>query len=188
MKNVMLVHGFNGIPKIYEYFKKCLEEKGMNVIVPQFPTKTDITIDGFFQVFDKYKKYFNNELVVIAHSIGNGMFLKYISKNNLKCGLYISLAAFSKAFVTDGREDLNFVIAPMNLTKEEIENGIKLIQNRYSIYSDNDHIVPFEILEEFPKVLDSKPMLIRKIGHMGKKSGLESLPQVIEIIDNIENK
>ena len=30
-------------------------------------------------------------------------------------------------------------------------------------------------------------MLIEGIGHMGKKSGLESLPQVIEIINNIEN-
>ena len=82
MKNVMLIHGFNGIPKIYGYFKEVLSEKGYNVIIPKFPTRTDITIDGFFQMFDKYKNYFNDELIVIAHSIGNAMFIKYIIENN----------------------------------------------------------------------------------------------------------
>ena len=53
MKNVMLIHGFNGIPQIYTYFREKLEEEGYNVIIPTFPTKTDITIDGFFEVFDK---------------------------------------------------------------------------------------------------------------------------------------
>lgn len=70
---------------------------------------------------------------------------------------------------------------------EEKEKFISLVKARYSIYSDNDHIVPFEILQEFTKIIDSKDMLIEGIGHMGKKSGLESLPQVIEIINNIED-
>ena len=55
---------------------------------------------------------------------------------------------------------------------------------RHSIYSDNDHIVPFELLEEFCQDIDSEAMLIKNIGHMGKKSGLEELPEVIKIIDN----
>ncbi len=187
MKNVMLVHGFNGIPKIYKYFKQKLEEKGYNVIIPEFPTKTDITIDRYYKIFDKYKDIFNGELIVIAHSIGNAMFIKYTSKNNLKAGLYISLAGFGKSFIVKGRDDLNNVIAPMTITTEEKEKFINLVKNRYSIYSNDDHIVPFEILQEFPKIIDSNPILIEGIGHMGKKSGLESLPQVIEIINNVES-
>lgn len=49
MKNVLLIHGFNGIPKIFEYFKNILEEKGYNVIMPDFPVREEITIEGFFQ-------------------------------------------------------------------------------------------------------------------------------------------
>lgn len=75
MKNVMLIHGFNGVPKIYEYFKDVLSEKGYNVIIPEFPTRTDITIDGFFQVFEKYKNYFNND-----------KFASYINKRNRSYG------------------------------------------------------------------------------------------------------
>ena len=47
MKNVLLIHGFNGIPKIFEYFKIELENKGYNVIMPDFPVREDITIFYF---------------------------------------------------------------------------------------------------------------------------------------------
>lgn len=183
MKNIMLVHGYNGIPKIFNYFKEILKEQGYNVIIPNFPTRTDITIDSFFNVFDKYKKYYNNDLIVIAHSIGNPMFIKYISKNNFNIGLYISLAGFAKAFINEGRDDLNTVIAPTTITHGEQANFKNLVNSKYSIYSNNDHIVPFEVLDDFPKVINSKPLLIENIGHMGSKSGLEELPEVIEIIN-----
>lgn len=50
--------------------------------------------------------------------------------------------------------------------------------------SDNDHIVPFEVLEKYSKIIDSEPILIKNIGHMGKKSGLETIPEVLELVDN----
>ena len=36
-------------------------------------------------------------------------------------------------------------------------------------------------------MIASKSILIEGIGHMGKKSGLESLPQVIDIVDNVKD-
>ncbi len=71
------------------------------------------------------------------------------------------------------------------MKNNEKENFINLVKERWSIYSNDDHIVPYSILEEFPKMINSHPMLIKGIGHMGKKNRLETLPQVIEIIDNI---
>lgn len=35
-----------------------------------------------------------------------------------------------------------------------------------------------------PKIIDSISIPMKDIGHMGKKSGLEKLPKVIEIIEN----
>ena len=84
MKNVLLIHGFNGTPKIFEYFKEELEKSNYNVIIPDFPVREEITTEGYFKIFDKNKNYFNENLVVVAHSIGNPMFIKYISKNALE--------------------------------------------------------------------------------------------------------
>ena len=70
------------------------------------------------------------------------------------------------------------------LSDKEKGDAIKQINKKYSIYSDNDHIVPFNILEKYCKDINSKPILINNIGHMGNKSGLETLPEVIDLIDN----
>ena len=182
--NVLLIHGFNGIPKIFNYFKEELENKGYNVILPNFPVREEIEIERYFEVFDKYKEIFNDNLIVIAHSIGNPMFIKYISKNNYKIGKYISLAGFSEAYYNEGKDDLNEKVKSTVLTSKEKEDAIRQINEKYSIYSDDDHIVPFNLLEKYCKDIQSKPILIKSIGHMGKKSGLETLPEVIELIDD----
>lgn len=185
MKNILLIHGYNGTPQIFSYFKEELEERGYNVIIPEFPTKTDITIKGFFEVFDRYKEYFNDELIVVAHSIGNPMFVKYISKNNFNIDTYISLAGFGRPFIKEGRDDLNSVISLIKINSMEKEKFAKLVRNKYSIYSNNDHIVPLELLKEFSTDINSESIFIEGIGHMGSKSGLDRLPKVLEIIDNI---
>ena len=70
------------------------------------------------------------------------------------------------------------------LTDKEKEDAIRQINEKYSIYSDDDHIVRFNLLEKYCRDIESKPILIKSVGHMGKKSGLETLPEVIDLIDN----
>lgn len=183
MKNVLLVHGFNGMPKIFEYFKEELTKLGYNVFMPNFPVREEITVEGYFNIFDMYKEYYNEDLIVVAHSIGNPMFIKYISKNNFKVGKYISLAGFAKAFYNEGKDALNEKVKLTVLSDKEIQDTIRLIPNRYSIYSDSDHLVPIELLEDFSDNIKSVPMPMKDIGHMGKKSGLEKLPEVIRLIN-----
>jgi len=184
MKNVILIHGFNGIPKIFEYFKIELEKRGYNVFMPDFPVREEITIDGYYRVFDEYKDIFDSNLIVIAHSIGNAMFIKYITKNNVSVGKYISLAGFAKDFYNEGKDVLNEKVKLAVLSNKEVQYIKEIINDKYSIYSKDDHIVPYELLKEFSKIIDSKSISIDGIGHMGKKSGLERLPEVIDIVCN----
>ncbi len=187
MKNVLLIHGFNGIPKIFDYFKKNLEILGFNVIMPCFPIREEITIEGYFRIFDIYKEFINEETIVVAHSIGNAMFIKYLSKNEFHVSTFISLAGFSHPFYNQGKDILNEKVTVVSLSDREIDNAKKFINKRYSIYSNNDHIVPYEILKNFCKEINSLSLEIKDIGHMGKKSGIEELPQVIDIIKSIDN-
>ena len=182
-KNVLLIHGFNGIVKIFYYFKKELEELNYDVIMPEFPIKDKITPEGYFEVFDKYKEYFNDDLIVVAHSIGNPMFIKYISINQLKIGKYISLAGFSKEFYNEGKDVLNEKVKLTVLSERELEDAKALIKEKYSIFSETDHLIPFELLEQFSKEIDSVPIPMKDVGHMGKHSGLEKLPIVLELIN-----
>lgn len=182
---IFLVHGYNGTPKIFNYFKETFEQNGHEVIMPQFPTQTDITIDSYFAVFDQYKTGLNDNTIIIAHSIGNIMSLKYLCENNIAIRGYVSLAGFGEPFINEGRDDLNNVIAPLRLTDEELAKLPELIGKAYSIYSDDDHIVPFDILKKYPTIIGAEDCFIPGIGHMGKKSGLEELPEVVDIVNNI---
>ncbi|MDO4747244.1 MAG: alpha/beta hydrolase [Candidatus Saccharibacteria bacterium] len=179
---VFLVHGFNGIPKIFNYFKRVFEEEGYKVVMPSFPIRTNITIESYFEVFDRYRKDLNDNTIVIAHSIGNIMILKYLSKCGIRICGYISLAGFGEPFVNEGRDDLNNVIAPLRLTNDELTRIPELIGKAYSIYSDGDHIVPFDVLKKFPVIIGAKDCFIAGVGHMGSKSGLEELPEVVDIV------
>ena len=179
---IFLVHGYNGIPKIFNYFKNALEEDGYEVVIPSFPTQTDISRDGYFAVFDKYENKINEKTIISAHSLGNIMTLKYLFANNISVRGYISLAGFGEPFVSEGRDDLNSIIAPLRLTDEELVKMPILIGKAYSIYSDDDHVIPFDILENYPKEIAATSVMIPGIGHMGKKSGLEKLPKLLELV------
>ena len=73
-------------------------------------------------------------------------------------------------------------ILVIKFTLDELENFKNRWNKKYSIYSNDDHIVPFDLLQDYPKDINAIPILIENIGHMGKKSGLEEIPKVIEII------
>ncbi len=75
---------------------------------------------------------------------------------------HISLAGFSKDYYNEGKDVLNEKVKLAILTKKEKEDAKKLILKRHSIYSDNDYIVPFKLLEEFCQDIDSEAMLIKK--------------------------
>jgi len=182
MKNILLVHGFNGVPQIFNYFKEELERLGYRVFIPAFPVREEISVEKYFKVFDTYKNLFDENLIVVAHSIGNPMFIKYISKYKIKIDSYISLAGFDKKFYNEGKDILNEKVKLAVLDNKEIENAKNLIYRKYSIYSNSDHIVPIDILEDFCNDIKSVPMSMEGIGHMGKKSGLEKLPEVVNLI------
>lgn len=187
MKNVIMIHGYNGIPKIYEWLKEKLAKKGYSVIIPKFPPQDGVVYDIWKKTFEDYKNDINEETIVIAHSIGNEFLIKYLVENNINIKMYISLAGFADSFENEGKEDLNRAIKEFLVTKKEIEKFNKLVYKKYSIYSDNDHIVPFNVLEKYPKMIEAEAVLIRGIGHMGRKSGLETIPEVLDIIDKNNN-
>lgn len=183
MKNIILIHGYNGIPKIYEWLEKELKMLGYNVIVPKFPPREGVVYKSWKSILDQYKESIKSDSIVVAHSIGNEFIIKYLNENSLNIYLYISLAGFSEYFETEGKEDLNRACKEFLVTPSELENFKNKCNKKYSIYSNNDHIVPFNILKEYPKSINAKPILIENIGHMGKKSGLDKIPKVIEIIE-----
>ena len=188
MNNAFIIHGFNG-DTTYTFgpwLKKELEKRNYNVIMPKFPIRSLATFTGWSQILDNYKDLFNEETIVVCHSIGNPFIIQYLANNNLKSKLYISVAGFCKLFTIPNREDLNNAFIDFKVNKENIEYCKSNVKYRFSLYSDTDRVVPFDILEDFVRELNSTPIFIPGAGHMGNKENTSSLPQITKIIDNLE--
>ena len=181
MRKVLLVHGFNGIPEIFKTFKTQLEAAGCEVALPEFPVREEISVEKYFEVFDSYRDYFGSDTAVIAHSIGNGMFLKYLAERGLGVDRFISLAGFATPFFHEDKDVLNEKVALINLSEAELSHAREMITESFCIFSNDDHIVPYKTLQDFPKLINGEPILIEHIGHMGHKAGITDIPGVAEL-------
>jgi len=187
MKTAFIIHGFNGdtTSTFGPSLKFYLEQKGYNVIMPNFPIRSEASYSKWSNVLNNFKYSFNYESIVVAHSIGNPFFIKYLYENKLKINTYISVAGFCDLFKVPDREDLNKAFIDFAVNNDEIEYCKNSIVNRFSLYSDNDHVIPFNILENFITKIKSSPVFIKGVGHMGNRDNITHLPQIEEIIDNL---
>ena len=122
MKTAFIIHGFNGDTS-YTFgpsLTSFLEEKGYKVFLPKLPIRLEASYEKWSKILDEYKEYFNEETIVVAHSIGNPFFIRYLNNNNLKCKLYISVAGFCDLFKVPDREDLNTAFVDLQLVKKTL--------------------------------------------------------------------
>ena len=181
IRKVLLVHGYNGVPEIFKNFKSQLEATGCEVAMPDFPVRENISVEAYFAVFDQYREFLSGDTAVIAHSIGNGMLLKYLAERNLSLKRYIALAGFASPFVVEGKDTLNEKVALINLSEAELAHAREEVSESFCIFSNNDHLVPYDLLQAYPKQIGGEGILIENIGHMGHKTGLTELPGAVEL-------
>lgn len=184
MSNVFIIHSYNAGTKesFGPYVEKKCKDLGLEVIFPTFPIGIEATYKNWCEIMDKYLSdgLLNEDSMIIAHSIGAHFIPKYFAERNVSIKLYISCAGFLNDY--SNRSDLTNVIKDFKPSDSEIDIAIRLMHNRYSIYSDDDPISPQKELEYYADRFQAEKVFIPKIGHLGKASGITQLPEAIEII------
>ena len=187
MANLFIIHSYNADTK--ESFGPYLVKKGkeldLNVIFPDFPTRKEASYKKWSEIMNQYliSGDLNGESIIVAHSLGTHFIPKYLAEKNIAVKLFISCAGFLNDH--SGRDDLNWLVDQFKPNSKEIDKAIDLIENRYSIYSNNDHMNPQQELEDYADRFKAIKTFIPDIGHLGKISGITELPQVLEIIENV---
>ncbi len=189
MKNVFLIHSYNGDTE-YSFapsIKKLCEENKIGYFFPRFPVRWEAIYEGWEKVLNEYVSngIFNEETIVIAHSLGTHFILKYLARNNIKINTYVSVAGFSSY---EGRKDLAEVINRFHPSEEEFAKCKMLINNIYSIYSDNDEISPIEKLELYADKLGANKILIKGAGHFNPISKVTEIKELNKIVVDTINK
>ena len=188
MKNVIIIHSYNGDTKesFAPSIEKTCREKNIDYYFPNFPIRSEATYGAWEKVLNEYRDngILNEDSIIIAHSLGTQFIIKYLARNNISIDTYISVAGFVDF---KGREDLERILIPFAPTEEEFLKCTELINNRYSVYSDNDELNGVEKLEGYADKLSAEKVLIEGAGHFNPKSGVEEIEEINKIITKQKN-
>lgn len=190
MNNIFIIHSYNADTKesFGPYLEREARKKGFNVIFPDFPIRQEATYQKWSNIMDKYLEngLLNENSIIVAHSLGTHFIPKYIANKNIPIKAYISCAGFLNDF--SGRDDLKKIVDDFKPNDIQIDSFIKLCKKRFAIYSNNDHMNPQSELEHYAEKFNANKVFIPNIGHLGKASGIKKLPEVMEIINDINRQ
>lgn len=158
-----------------------LEDMNIEVSTPALPLKREITLDNWMTGLDAYKDKIDKDTVFVCHSLSSVFIVKYLYKYQLKPKALISVSGGYMPIARPGYEFLKDFL----MYKEEMQYVSHSVAYRYHIHSDNDTIWEPTEIEGYTNHLHMTEIVLSGVGHIGRHSGVKSLPQITDIIRSI---
>ena len=197
-KQVIVIHGGNTFKTYEDYFrflkkrridfKKFKDKddwkdglskelgKKFEVIFPAMPNKANAKYSEWKIWFEKGIPYFNQEVILIGHSLGGIFLAKYLSENDFPKKVKATFIV-AAPFDTKNREkskSLADFILPVSLNKFKNQGG-----KIFVYYSKDDPTVPFADFEKYKKaVLDAQTLVFGDRGHFNQEKFLEIVEDI----------
>lgn len=167
--NAFIFHGTAGFPEDnwFPWLRSRLEEKGVNTVVPQFPTPDNQTLEAWMEVLKPYLDKIDENTLLIGHSLGGVFVLKLLER--------LEKPVLASVFV-----GTPVGIQPiLNFDKDAAFSGFKFewdkIKNKskhFLVYqSDNDPYVGKGNGDELAKQLGVPLTFVPNAGHFNSKAG-----------------
>ncbi|MBI4453381.1 alpha/beta hydrolase [Candidatus Woesearchaeota archaeon] len=169
MANAFIFHGTSGYPEEnwFPWLKERLESLNYRVFVPQFPTPENQSLENWFKVFEKYKKYYTLDTILIGHSLGGAFLLRVLEKYNIKIkAAYIIAAPIGVLPIKNYDGDKLFIKHAFDWEKIKSHAG-----KFFVFHSDNDSYVCLGNGEKLAKHLKTELTFIPNAGHFNAKAG-----------------
>lgn len=178
-KRVFLIHGFNGSPQNhwFPWLRTELVANHFEVFAPAMPDPEAPIAKDWIEIISDWVGIPDENTILVGHSLGCIAVVRYLEslKNGKKIAGAIFVAGFSGN--TEPPELKTFWDNPIDFEKVK-EHGGKM----FSIFSDNDEVVPMEKSFDFGKKLGAKLLLEKGKGHFTSVDGVKSLPIVMECV------
>ena len=170
MANIIIIHGTMGSPKgnWFPWLKSELEKLGHNVFVPKFPTPEGQNLDNWMKTFQDYKKYLDEDSILVGHSLGPSFILSILENLDRSIKSAYLVAGFTGLLDNKEFDTLNesFVTKSFNWSKIKQNCG-----SFYVINSDDDPYVPLEKGKDLADSLGTELIVLNNAGHINIDSG-----------------
>ncbi len=191
---IFIAHGYKGSPQKppwLMWLKEKLENKGFEVIAPQFPNPENPKVSEWVKTIDESLGGVFENVIFLGHSLGGCAILRYLDAvkpegktkipQNAKSAKTVILVAVPysadnvpAAFPKDG---LDFIVPPYNFEKIRRE-----ARQFIYIYSDDDPLVKKEAGLEFRRRLGGKFTPMKGMRHFETQ---DEIPKIKYIIENL---
>jgi len=179
MKTVLIHHGIMG--KAGENWSQWLSDelvkRNLDVIMPSLsnPDRPDRQT-WLNEIRELVKDVKNQNLIIVAHSLGVPSALDYIETLDSPIAGFISVSGFAYAY---GFELNDYFMKEKDINFE----SIRRLAGRTSVYfGDDDPYVTQEALLHLAEELKVDPNIIHEGGHLNSAAGFDTFPEILEDI------
>ena len=181
INNYFIIHGSFGSPFVnwIPYLRKGIEDKGLEVYTPDFPTGVG------YQNYENWERllkvYFdsgliNENTIIFAHSIAPVAVSKFLIENKIKVKRLVFVCGFNNYLGIDPDFDaVNESMFTDNL--QEIKDYCPEI---ICYYSDNDPYVKFDVEKEFADTITTRQHIIKDGGHINAESVYTEFEEILK--------
>ena len=181
MEKAFIFHGTGASPEDhwFPWMKEKLEEKGLEVFVPDFPTPENQSLEAWMEVLQDYPEI-DEETILIGHSTGAVFILSILEKvENVKAAYLISGFTGKLGIEFD---ELNKTFAEKEFDFENIRGSREEI---HVFHSASDPYVPLEKGEELARNIEASLNLKAEAGHFNTDSGYTEFPELSKEISRL---
>lgn len=188
-KNIFILHSLNGdtLRMWGKDVKETFVEKGIEVIMPEFPIRAESKYEKFRDILEFYYEngVLNDNSIVIAHSIGNAYFIRYCEEKKFVPKSYIAVAPGAVYEYPSNRTDYIVEVKKQAYVKKQALDYMNQAScDKYCFYSDEDD----NNKEKFTRFIDdinSKGIYLKGYNHFDGYHNIYKLPELVSLIDKL---
>lgn len=179
---IFIFHGTEGHPQEnwFPWLKARLEEKGHQVLVPQFPTPPIVPaqIDEWFEVLKLYESSLTEATLLVGHSLGGIFTLRILEKltHPVQATFFIGTPVGVQPIKNYDR-DSSFSGFDFNWQKIKANAGSSTV-----FQSDDDPYVGLKNGEKLAEELGVQLSFVPNAGHFNAKAGYTEFPVLLDKI------
>lgn len=186
-KRVFIIHGWDGTPESnwFPWLKKELENKGLQVYVPQLPDPGNPRIYNWVPKLAKTVGNPDEQTYFVGHSMGCQTIARYLEHlpENTKIGGAVFVAGFFKRLTAlEDEPGVSETVEHWLNTPIDFKKIKSRLNKIVAIFSDNDPYVPLDNQDDFRDKLGSKIIIEHQKGHFNETAEIIKLPIALESV------
>ena len=156
---VLVIHGIGGksTHNWLPWFRKVLEEKGYQVLIPNLPNSAQPTLKEWTDALTKLGITKQHTVSVVAHSHGAPTAIEFIYKNKLKVEKLILVAPVAKEMGkknwdyirNEGDSKAVAILQTFSKSNDKVKEVTDLVEKTVLYLSDNDPYIPTGVSKSF---------------------------------------